>query len=50
LIESYTQAETIADVRKLSKLVEFMKRMGKETRQAAVAVVIDNTFHEITEF
>jgi len=27
-----------------------MKRMGKEAKQAAVAVVINNVFHEITNF
>jgi len=50
LIESYTLMQNVKDVQKLNKLVDFMKRMGKETRQAAVAVVIDNTFHEVTEF
>ena len=30
--------------------VSFMKRMGKEAKQAAVAVVINNVFHEITNF
>jgi hypothetical protein len=50
LIESYTETEMTRDPERLNRLVEFMKRMGKETRQAAVAVVIDNTFHEITDF
>ncbi len=40
----------VTDVAKLTQLVEFMKRMGRETDQAAVAVVIENTFHEITDF
>jgi hypothetical protein len=50
LLESYTDIERIRDIENLNNLVSFMKRMGKETRQAAAAVVIDNAFHELTEF
>ena len=50
LVESYTEISRIRDVENLNRLVSFMKRMGKETRQAAVAVVIDNQFHEITDY
>ena len=50
LVESYTKIERIKDLTLLNNLVSFMKRMGKETKQAAVAVVIDNTFHEIDKF
>jgi hypothetical protein len=50
LVESYTKIERIKDLTVLNNLVSFMKRLGKETKQAAVAVVIDNTFHEIDMF
>lgn len=50
LVESYTAVERVRDIEHLSALVSFMKRMGKETRQVAVAIVIDNQFHEITGF
>ncbi len=50
LIESYVAREALEDKRRLNQLVGFMKRMGRETKQAAVAVVINDVFHEITEF
>ena len=50
LIESYVDKNRVRDVRSLTQLVDFMKRMGRETEQLAVAVVIDNTFHEITDY
>jgi hypothetical protein len=50
LIESYAEMEKVKDARRSTKLVEFMKRMGRETKQAAVIVIIDNFLHEITEF
>ncbi len=50
LVESYVSREALEDKRRLNQLVGFMKRMGRETKQAAVAVVINDVFHEITEF
>ena len=50
LVESYTKIERIKDLTLLNNLVAFMNRTGRETRQAAVAVVIDNSFHEIDNF
>jgi hypothetical protein len=50
LVECYAERSRVGDVATLTQLVEFMKRMGRETEQAAVAVVIENTFHEITDF
>jgi hypothetical protein len=50
LIESYVSREALEDTHRLSQLVAFMKRMGHETKQAAVAVVINDVFHEITNF
>jgi len=50
LVENYTEMERIRDLDVLNHLVSFMKRMGKEAKQAAVAVVVNNVFHEITDF
>jgi hypothetical protein len=50
LVESYTEIERIKDLDVLHSLVSFMKRMGKEAKQAAVAVVINNVFHEINDY
>jgi len=50
LVESYTEIERVRNLVVLNDLVSFMKRMGKEAKQAAVAVVINNVFHEITNF
>ena len=50
LVESYTEIERVKNLAVLNELVSFMKRMGKEAKQAAVAVVINNVFHEITNF
>ncbi len=50
LVESYTEIERLRNLSVLNDLVSFMKRMGKEAKQAAVAVVINNVFHEITNF
>jgi len=50
LIESYVSRESLVDKSRLNELVRFMKRMGRETKQFAVAVVINDVFHEIKEF
>jgi hypothetical protein len=50
LIESYVSREALEDKSRLNELVRFIKRMGRETKQAAVAVVINDVFHTITEF
>jgi hypothetical protein len=50
LVESYTEVEHVRNLDNLNKLVSFMKRMGAQAKQAAVAVVINNVFHEITDF
>ena len=46
LIESYVSRESLEDKNRLNELVRFMKRMGRETKQAAVAVVINDVFHD----
>ena len=50
LIESYVQRVDLEDRVKLNKLLKFAKRMGKETRQAAVALIVNSVFHEITDY
>ncbi len=50
LVESYASRENLEDKGRLTQLVEFMKRMGRETKQASVAVVINDVFHEVKEF
>lgn len=50
LIESYVRRADLEDVIKLHELLQFSKRMGRETRQAAVAIIVNNVFHEITNF
>jgi hypothetical protein len=50
LVESYTEIGRITDLGVLNDLVSFMKRMGKETKQAAIAVVINNVFHELSDY
>ena len=50
LIESYVVREALVDKNRLNQLVGFMKRMGRETKQASVAVVINDVFHEVTEY
>jgi hypothetical protein len=50
LIESYVNRADLEDEKKLAELLKFLKRMGKETKQAAVAVVINSVFHEITDY
>jgi hypothetical protein len=50
MIESYAFQHDLEDLDKLTRLCEFVQRMGKEMRQKAVALIIDNVFHEITDF
>src|SRR5262249_9571522 len=50
LIESYVERSRLVDAATLQQLVAFAKRMGRETRQKAVALIINDVFREITEF
>ncbi len=50
LIESYVQRPDLEDRAKLTELLRFIKRMGHETDQAAVALVVNSVFHEIKDF
>jgi hypothetical protein len=50
LIESYVQRADAEDEQKLRQLLEFAKRMERETGQVAVGIVINDVFFEITDF
>jgi hypothetical protein len=50
LVESYVEREDLEDVHKLRTLLSFLKRMGRETNQQAVGLVVNHVFHEITRF
>ena len=50
MIECYAQRSDVEDSEKLTELLAFMKRMGKETNQAAVGLVVNSVFHEIKDF
>jgi len=50
LIESYVKRVKLVDEGILQELLAFARRMGRETRQKAVALIINDVFHEITEF
>ena len=50
MIESYVQRNDLEDRGKLLELLQFAKRMGRETRQAAVAIIVNSVFHEIKDF
>ncbi len=50
LIECYAQRSDLEDVEKLTKLCLWIKKMGADTRQAAVALIVNDVFHEIADF
>ena len=50
LIESYVKRQSLEDQGKLGQLLEFCKRMGRETNQAAVGLIVNSVFHELTDF
>ena len=50
LIESYVDRADLENIAKLKTLLSFMKRMGRETNQQAVGLVVNHVFHEITRF
>jgi hypothetical protein len=50
LIESYAERQVVEDPARLQRLLAFARRMGKETRQAAVAIVIADVLHLIRRF
>lgn len=50
LVESYVQRADLENEEKVIELLKFVKRMGKATKQAAVAIIINNVFHLIHDF
>lgn len=50
LIESYVARIKLIDSARLQRLLTFIKRMGHETDQYSVALIINDTFHEIQDF
>ena len=50
LIESYVERERLEDEATLQQLLDFCKRMGRDTNQAAVGLIVNSVFHEITDF
>jgi hypothetical protein len=50
LIHSYARNSHATDEARIRQLANFLHRMGRETNQGEVAVVIDNVFHRIRQF
>ena len=50
LLESYAQNDDIMDPDKLKQLVNFLRRLGKETEQETVMVVIGKAFFYISDY
>jgi hypothetical protein len=50
MIESYVKQEVLEDHERVKELLRFCKRMGRETKQEAVALVVNNVFHLIRDF
>lgn len=50
LIECYASRQDVENSQKLTELLRFAKRLGRETNQAAVALVVNHVLHEITDF
>ena len=50
LVQSYTDRSNIEDRKKLIELLRFIKRMGRETDQEAVGLIVNQVFHGIMDF
>ena len=50
LIECYAERAALEDRVRLAELLEFAKRMGRESRQEAVALIINDAFYLIKDF
>ena len=50
LIHSYASVDANNDGSKFLKIAEFLHRMGRETKQGEIGIVIDGVFHRITRF
>ncbi len=50
MIQSLAKREDVEDPVKIGELANFLKRMGKKTKQGAVAVVFNNAIHFISNY
>jgi hypothetical protein len=50
MIQSLAKREDVEDQAKIGELANFLKRMGKTTKQGAVAVVFNNAIHYISNY
>ena len=50
MIQSLARREDVEDQAKIGELANFLKRMGKKTKQGAVAVVFNNAIHFISNY
>ena len=50
MIQSLTKREDVENVVKIEELASFLKRMGKRTKQGAVAVVFNDAIHFISNY
>lgn len=50
MIQSLARREDAEDQAKIGELASFLKRMGKATKQGAVAVVFNNAIHFISNY
>jgi hypothetical protein len=50
LIHSYATEAKANDEDRIKALAQFLHRMGRDTNQGEVAVVIDGVFHRIRKF
>jgi hypothetical protein len=50
LVHSYAKESDANDREKIKALAGFLHRMGRETNQGEIAVLIENIFHRITKF
>jgi hypothetical protein len=50
MIQCLARREDVSDPAKIEELATFLKRMGKTTKQGAVAVVFNNAIHFISNY
>ena len=50
MIQSLAKREDVEDQAKIGELANFLKRMGRMTKQGAVAVVFNNAIHFISNY
>jgi len=50
VMHCYTTPEALSDDTKIAELLRFCRRMGRETRQGEIGLVIENEYFPITDF